>query len=226
MVLVGVSKDDRLDVLRALAEVGEVRQDEIDAELVGRREHQAGVHHHDPAVELDDRHVLADLAEPAEWQDTERPAGQTLASRPWRSSASRATGFSSSLPSTRGRRGAPTSWPSMSKAALIGTGPVVTVKALNRSLSESCISCRASGSSIIRRISVPTRWEATRMPPVPPASSVSAKVSSLPASRSSPSIGAMSSNRACLTADTFAISAASSAMNSLGMSITDRDGML
>ncbi len=71
MVLVPVGEEDRLDVLGALTEVGEVGQDQVDAELVGRRERQPGVHHHHAAAVLDDGHVLADLAQAAQRQDAE-----------------------------------------------------------------------------------------------------------------------------------------------------------
>jgi hypothetical protein len=81
VVLVAVGQHDRLDVVRALAQVGEVGQDEVDPELVGRREHQPGVDDQDAAVVLDDHHVLADLAQAAEGQDAERPVGQTAARR-------------------------------------------------------------------------------------------------------------------------------------------------
>ena len=74
MILVPVGQHDRLDVLLALAQVGEVRQHQVDAELVGRREAQARVDHDDPPVVLDDGHVLADLAEPAQRQDAEGAA--------------------------------------------------------------------------------------------------------------------------------------------------------
>ncbi len=72
MVLVPVRDHDRLDVLRALAQVGEVGQHEIDADHLGGREAQAHVDDHDPAVLLDDRHVLADLSQPSEGQDAQR----------------------------------------------------------------------------------------------------------------------------------------------------------
>jgi hypothetical protein len=65
-------EDDRLDVLGPLAQVGEVRQDQVDAHHLRGGEAQADVHHHDAAVELDDRHVLAYLTEPAEGQYTQR----------------------------------------------------------------------------------------------------------------------------------------------------------
>ena len=111
VVLVPVGEHDRVDVLGALAQVGEVRQHQVDPELVRRGEHQAGVHHHDAAVVLDDHHVLPDLPEPAQRQDPESARAQTAASRLWRSSASRITARSSSEASTSGRRSPPTSWP-------------------------------------------------------------------------------------------------------------------
>ena len=61
-----VGEHDRLDVVGALAQVGEVGQHEVDAEHLGGREHQPGVDDDDPAVALDDGHVLADLAQPPE----------------------------------------------------------------------------------------------------------------------------------------------------------------
>ena len=65
VVLVAVGEDDRLDVVGAIAQVGEVGQDEVDAVHLRRREHQSGVDDDDAAVVFDDRHVLADLAEAA-----------------------------------------------------------------------------------------------------------------------------------------------------------------
>ena len=130
VVLVRVGEHDRLDVVGSVAQVGEVRQDEVDAELIRRREHQPGVDDDDPAVELDDHHVLADLTEPAQRKDSKRARGcHTAASSSWRSSASRTTAFSSSVASTRGRRSPPTCTPAMLSAALMGIGLVVTVSA-------------------------------------------------------------------------------------------------
>ena len=87
MVLVAVGDDDRLDVVGALAQVGEVGQHEVDADHLGRREAQADVDDDDAVVVLDDRHVLADLAQPPEGQDPQPAhAGATelpeAASRP------------------------------------------------------------------------------------------------------------------------------------------------
>ena len=52
-----------------LAEIREVRQDEIDAEMLVPGERQAGVHDHELVAELVHRHVLPDLAEAAQRDD-------------------------------------------------------------------------------------------------------------------------------------------------------------
>ena len=124
VVLVAVREDDRVDVVGALAQVREVREHEVDPELLRRREHQPGVDHHDPAGGLEDRHVLPDLAEAAQGQHPEAGLGcaQTALRRPWRSSAPRITAFSSSDASTIGSRSVPAGRPSMSRAALTGVG--------------------------------------------------------------------------------------------------------
>ena len=49
-------------------------QHEVDAHHLGGREAQAAVDHDDPAVVLDDRHVLADLADAAQREDAQRAA--------------------------------------------------------------------------------------------------------------------------------------------------------
>ena len=54
VVLVAVGDDDALDVVDALAQVGEVGQHEVDADHLGRREAQADVDDDDPVVVLDD----------------------------------------------------------------------------------------------------------------------------------------------------------------------------
>src|SRR5581483_12499394 len=134
---------DRLDVARPLAQVGEVRQHEVDPELVGRGEHEPGVDHDDPVVVLDDRHVLADLPEPAEWQDAQG-AAQTALRSPWRSSTPRISRSSSSEASTIGSRRPPTCTPSMLSAAFTGVGLAVMNIASKTSFSDWWISWRAS----------------------------------------------------------------------------------
>ncbi len=107
VVLVAVRDDDRVDVRGALDQVGEVGQDEVDAVLLLRREAQTDVDHDDVVALLDDRHVLADLTEPAQRQDPDRCCAHARASAPstpTRSRPSRITARSSSLASTIGRR--------------------------------------------------------------------------------------------------------------------------
>jgi hypothetical protein len=72
VVLVAVRQDDGADRAGAVTEVGEVGQDEIDAEVLVPRERQAGVDDDDVPPALVDGHVLADLAEAPERDD---PAG-------------------------------------------------------------------------------------------------------------------------------------------------------
>ena len=69
MILVPVREHDRAHHLLPLAEVGEVGQDEVDAEMLVAREREPGVDDDDRAVRLVDGHVLADLAEAAERDD-------------------------------------------------------------------------------------------------------------------------------------------------------------
>ena len=74
VVLVAVRDHDRLDVVDALAQVGEVGQHEVDAQLLGGREAQPRVDHHDAPVVLDDGHVLPDLAHASEREDAQGAA--------------------------------------------------------------------------------------------------------------------------------------------------------
>ena len=69
VVLVPVREDDCADLALTLAQVLEVGQDEVDAEVLVAREGEAGVDDDDPVVALDDRHVLPDLAQAAERND-------------------------------------------------------------------------------------------------------------------------------------------------------------
>ena len=72
VVLVAVGEDHGAYRARPLTKEREVRQDEVDAEVLVARERQAGVDDDDLALALVDGHVLADLAEAAEGDD---PAG-------------------------------------------------------------------------------------------------------------------------------------------------------
>ena len=73
VVLVAVGEHDPDDVLEALAEEPEVGQDQVDARLVLLGEEHAAVDDEDLAVDLEARHVAADLAEAADGDDAERP---------------------------------------------------------------------------------------------------------------------------------------------------------
>ena len=120
MVLVTVGDDDRLDVVGPLAQVAEVGQHEVDPEHVGGREAQPGVDDDDPAVVLDDRHVLADLAQPAERQDAESADSRwRQSSSPWRSSIARTVAVSARRARRRAAAARPTSRPSRFSAALV-----------------------------------------------------------------------------------------------------------
>ncbi len=72
VILVTVGEDDR--VQRPVHEVGEVRENEVDAEVLVARKRQPGVDQDAVVTELVEGHVLADLAEPAERDDAERVA--------------------------------------------------------------------------------------------------------------------------------------------------------
>src|SRR5271155_2318223 len=137
MVLVAMGDHDRLDVLRALAQVGEVGQHKVDADHLRSREAQPDVDDDYPAVLLDDRHVLADLPQAAEGQDAQlrahacdaSPASGAGAdddsyapSRPWPSSIALTASVSSAVASTSGRRRPPTLCPSKFSAALVQVG--------------------------------------------------------------------------------------------------------
>ena len=67
-------RNDALDPVGVLAQVGEVGQDEVDAGHVGVGEHDPAVDDEDAAVDLEAEAVAADLAEPAEEDDLDRRA--------------------------------------------------------------------------------------------------------------------------------------------------------
>ena len=69
VVFVAVREDDGAHHLLPLAQIREVGQHEVDAEMLVAREREAGVDDDDRAVRLVDGHVLADLAEAAERDD-------------------------------------------------------------------------------------------------------------------------------------------------------------
>ena len=103
VVLVGVGDEERLDVGAALLEVGDVGDDEVDAEHLLVGEHQAAVDDDDLVAVFEDVHVLADLAHPAERDDSERLVVVGWGHRcPWLSEEGQLGG---GLVGGRGRRG-------------------------------------------------------------------------------------------------------------------------
>ena len=72
VVLVGMGDQERLDVGAPFLQVGDVGDDQVDPEHLLVGEHQAAVDHDDLVAVLEDVHVLADLAHPAERDDAER----------------------------------------------------------------------------------------------------------------------------------------------------------
>jgi hypothetical protein len=76
VISVGVGEGQCLDVVKAFVNSAEVRQDQVDARRVGIGEEHAAVHDQQAPVELEDGHVPADLAEPAERDDPQAAAWQ------------------------------------------------------------------------------------------------------------------------------------------------------
>ena len=69
VVFMTVGEDDALHLAAVLAQVGQIRDDVIDAQHVIFREHQAGIHHQDLTVIFVDHHILANFAQSAQGDD-------------------------------------------------------------------------------------------------------------------------------------------------------------
>ena len=69
MVLVAMGEDDAANPVFPLHEVGDVGYDQVDPRHLILGEHDTRVDDQDLALALDDRHVLADLAQPAQRDD-------------------------------------------------------------------------------------------------------------------------------------------------------------
>jgi hypothetical protein len=76
VVLVAVRQDDADDVLEAVADRSEVREDQVDAGLGLLGEEDAAVDDQDLAAVLERRHVAADLAESSQRDDAQGAFGQ------------------------------------------------------------------------------------------------------------------------------------------------------
>ncbi len=71
VVLVAVREDDPPHLVRALREVRDVRDDEVDPEHLRLGEGQPAVDHQDLVIDLDDGDVLPHLADAAERDDAQ-----------------------------------------------------------------------------------------------------------------------------------------------------------
>ena len=83
VVLMGMGDDERLDVGAAFLEIGDVGDDEVDAEHLLVGEHQPAIDDDDLVAVFEDVHVLADLPHPAERDDPEWLVVGRGHSRPW-----------------------------------------------------------------------------------------------------------------------------------------------
>ena len=72
VILVAVRQHERLDLVAPRLDVGHVGNDQIDAELIGIREHDAGVDEDRGVLPRHRHHVHAELADAAQWDDLER----------------------------------------------------------------------------------------------------------------------------------------------------------
>ena len=72
VILVAVGEDQRLDLLAPRLDEGQVGDDQVDAELVGVGEHDAGVDEDGRVLPRHGHHVHAELAEASEGDDLER----------------------------------------------------------------------------------------------------------------------------------------------------------
>ena len=72
VILVAVRQDQRLDLAAPRLEVGQVGDDQVDAEQIGVGEHDAGVDEDGRVLPRDGHHVHAELAEAAKRHDLER----------------------------------------------------------------------------------------------------------------------------------------------------------
>ena len=69
MILVPVRQNNRLDLIPVLDQIGNIRNDEVDAEHILLREHEPGVHNENLIIHADGSHVLSDLAKTAKRYD-------------------------------------------------------------------------------------------------------------------------------------------------------------
>src|SRR4029453_16579269 len=71
VILVGVREDHRVNTVSPFGQIAEVREDQVDAEMLVAGEREAGVENDDLVAELEGGHVLADLPDTAQRDDAQ-----------------------------------------------------------------------------------------------------------------------------------------------------------
>jgi len=85
VIFVTVCEDDRFDLVAILLEIGDVGDDEIDAEEFGFGEHHAGVNNDDGFADANGHHVHTEFAETTERDYSYRLLGSAQDARVLRS---------------------------------------------------------------------------------------------------------------------------------------------
>ena len=119
VVLVPVGGDAADHAVGVVAQPREVREDQVDPEVLELREHEPAVEEQQLVVLLEDHAVAADLAQAAEERDRDGRGhgdGQAQPSRPRPSSTRRASSSRPSGSGPIGRRHGPPGWPSTRRA--------------------------------------------------------------------------------------------------------------
>ncbi|CAB4731483.1 unannotated protein [freshwater metagenome] len=137
VVLVAMGEDDRLNIVKPVLDRAEIGEDEIDTGLGLLGKQDTAVDDEEPATELEDGHVAADLTEAAESEDPQGPgcelggSGEFAvdhAANPRTSPAARSrrrTARWSSVASTSGKRTGPPGSPCSPSAAFTVITPCV-----------------------------------------------------------------------------------------------------
>ena len=69
VILMSVRQDDCLDLVPVFDQIGNIRNNEVDAEHILLREHEPGVHNENLIIHTDGSHVLSDFAKTAKRYD-------------------------------------------------------------------------------------------------------------------------------------------------------------
>jgi len=112
VIFVSVGQDERLDAPAPGVERRQIRNHQIDAEQLGFRKHDAGIHHDSRVPAGDEQHVHAELADPAKGNHVNRRRRGAIRKRQQNGTSSghdgRANGYSQTV--IHHGAGAPTAW--------------------------------------------------------------------------------------------------------------------